>query len=90
MYQYSKYWLSLFYESNVGYSYLDLNLILKNQSLYRPEDISIILIYENNLINHDNKNSPISVGISSQIFPTFSSEEFDITIIFNKKDLLNN
>ena len=74
--------LSLFYEPNVGYSYLDLNLILKNQSLYRPEDISIILIYENNLINHDNKKSPISVGISSQIFPTFSSEEFDI-INFN-------
>jgi len=71
--------LSLFYEPNVGYSYLDLNLILKNQSLYRPEDISIMLIYENNLINHDNKKSPISVGISSQILQTFSSEEFYIT-----------
>ena len=71
--------LSLFYEPNVGYSYLDLNLILKNQSLYRPEDISIMFIYENNLINHDNKKSPISVGISSQILQTFSSEEFYIT-----------
>ena len=71
--------LSLFYEPNVGYSYLDLNLILKNQSLYRPEDISIMFIYENNLINHDNKKSPISVGISSQTLQTFSSEEFYIT-----------
>ena len=70
---------NLFYEPNVGYSYLDLNLILKNQSLYRPEDISIMFIYENNLINHDNKKSPISVGISSQILQTFSSEEFYIT-----------
>ena len=68
--------MSLFYESNVGYSYLDLNLILKNQSLYRPEDISIMFLYENNLINHDNKKSPISVGISSQILQTLVLKNF--------------
>ena len=68
--------ISLFHYPNIGYSFIDLNIILHNQSLYKPEDLSLMIIYENNLINHDNKKSPISEGISYQFLQFFSSDEY--------------
>ena len=66
----------IFYYPNEGYSFVDLNIILHSQSEYKPENLSIMIIYENNLINHDNKKSPISEGISYQFLQFFSSEEY--------------
>jgi len=66
----------IFYYPNVGYSFIDLNIILHNQNEYKPENLSIMIIYENNLINHDNKKSPISEGISYQFLQFFSSDEY--------------
>ena len=53
------YLVNLFYYPNIGYSSINLNVIINNQKLYKPEDISIMMIYENNLINHDEKISNI-------------------------------
>ena len=69
----------LFHYPNVGYSYIDLNIILHSQSGFKPEDLSIMIIYENNLINHDNKKSPISEGISYQFLQVFSSDDYYTT-----------
>ena len=41
-----------------------------------------MMIYENNLINHDDKKSPITEGISYQFIQGFSSKE-ETTINFN-------
>ena len=73
--------INLFYNPEEGYSYIDLNIILRNQSLYKPEDLIIMVIYENNLINHDNKISPITEGMSYVFLQDFSSDDFYITNI---------
>ena len=68
--------LSLFYNPNIGYSYIDLNIILTNQSLYVPEDLVLMIVYENNLINHDNKKTPISESISYDFIKVFNSKNY--------------
>ena len=74
--------LNLFYYPNIGYSTINLEIIMNNQNISSPEDISIMMIYENNLINHDDKKSPISEGISYQFIQGFSSNE-ETMINFN-------
>ena len=60
-----------------------MNIIIKDQNIYKPEDISIMMIYGNNLINHDDKESPISEGISYQFIQCFNSEEeSEINFVF--------
>ena len=68
--------ISIFYQPNIGYSSINLNFILQNQSEYSPENIEVMFIYENNLINHDNKTSSISEGISYQFIRGFSPKEY--------------
>ena len=70
--------ITLFYHPDIGYSHVNINVIIKNQNSYVPENISLMLIYENNLINHDNKEYPISEGFSYQ-FQDFSSNEYVTT-----------
>ena len=67
--------INLFYYPNIGSNSISLNIIIKDQNIYKPEDISIMMIYGNNLINHDDKISPISEGISYQFIQGFNSEE---------------
>ena len=68
--------MSLFYNPNIGYSYIDLNIILTNQSLYVPEDLVLMIVYENNLINHDNKKTPISESISYYFIKFLNSKNY--------------
>ena len=68
--------ISIFYQPNIGYSSINLNFILQNQNEYSPENIEVMFIYENNLINHDNKASPISKGVSYQFIRGFSAKEY--------------
>ena len=70
--------ISLFYQPSIGYSYININLILKNKKEYPPENINVMFIYENILINHDSKNSPLSEGISYQFISGFSSDEYSM------------
>ena len=75
--------LNLFYHPNIGYSYIDLNIILKNQSFYVPEDLALMIVYENNLINHDYKKIPISEAISYDFIKVFNSKNYySINFIF--------
>ena len=75
--------INLFYYPNIGSNSISLNIIIKDQNIYKPEDISIMMIYGNNLINHDDKISPISEGISYQFIQGFNSEEeAEINFVF--------
>ena len=69
--------ISLFYQPNKGYSYINLDVLFKNQSIYNKNDISLMIIYENNFLNHDNKNYPISRGIDFQMLDGFNSNELN-------------
>ena len=71
--------LSLFYAPNIGFNNINLNIIFKNQSKYSPENISLMMIYENNLINHNDKNNPISKSFDYNFIRSFNS--FDYTSI---------
>ena len=75
--------INLFYYPNIGSNSINLDIIFKEQNLYKPEDISIMMIYGNNLINHDDKESPISEGLSYQFIQGFNSEEeSEINFVF--------
>ena len=75
---------SLFYQPNIGYSDIKLNIFLRNQSFYKPEDICLMIIYENNFLNHNNKNSPLSKGVDFKFIQAFNSKEINsINFIIN-------
>ena len=65
--------LSLFYEPNIGYSLISLNVLIKNISTYTPEYIESIIISENNIINHNNKDKPISENFIYHMTSSFHS-----------------
>ena len=67
---------SLFYHPDIGYSNVIINIKLNNQNSYDPKNISLMIVYENNLINHNHKDSPISEGISFQFIQGFSYNEY--------------
>ena len=67
--------ISLFYFPNKGYSRIQLNIIIKDKTLFSPENSSIMMIFENNLINHDNNKSPISEGINHKFIQGFNYNE---------------
>ena len=69
--------INLFYQPNIGYSDIKLNIIIKNQNLYEPEDICLMIIYENNFLNHDNKNTPISRGVDYKFIQGFNAKEIN-------------
>ena len=68
--------LSLFYHPNIGYSFINLAIIFKNNSEYIPEKIQALIVSENNLINHKSKDNPIRKSYSYQITSGFNSLEF--------------
>ena len=70
--------ISLFYQPDIGFSSINLYFIYKNNNDYSPERIEVMFIYENNLINHENKTSPISEGISYEFLKGFSLKEYSI------------
>ena len=67
--------ISLFYYPNIGYSRIQLNIIIKDKNLFSPENSSIMMIFENNLINHDDKKSPITEGIQHKFIQGFNYNE---------------
>jgi hypothetical protein len=70
--------LSLFHLPDIGYNSINLFFNLKNQTEYIPETIALMIIYENNLFNHNDKKSPITEGIGYQFIEGFSSYEFTL------------
>ena len=67
--------LSLFYSPNFGFSYLTLEIIFKNNSIYKPENLQSLIISENNIIDHYNKSNPIRKSFIYQFTSTYSSLE---------------
>ena len=67
--------LSLFYSPNYGFSYITLDIIFKNNSIYKPENLQSLIISENNIIDHYNKSNPIRKSFVYQLTSTYSSLE---------------
>ena len=68
--------LPLFYYPNAGFSFITLNVIIKNNSLYTPEKIQSLIISENNLIDHYRKDDPISKSFIYQFTAAYNSIEY--------------
>ena len=68
--------ISLFYNPNIGYSLINLQVIIKKNTNYIPEKIQSLIISENNVIDHINKDKPISESFIYYMTTSFSSSEF--------------
>ena len=68
--------ISLFYYPNVGSSSINLYVFLKNNSHYKPEEIQSLIISENNLIDHINKDKPIIDNFIYYFTSSYSSFDF--------------
>ena len=74
--------ISLFYYPNIGSSTIDLNIILKNNSYFIPEKLQTLIVSENDLIEHNNKSSPINKNYIYYLTRGYSSSEFT-TVSYN-------
>ena len=68
--------LSFFYHPNIGFSVITLYVIFKNNSIYGPENLHSLIVTENNIIDHYNKNNPINKGFIFQFTGAYNSFEF--------------
>ena len=68
--------ISLFYNPNIGYSIINLNILLKDITIFTPEKISSLIISENNIIDHNNKNKPISESFIYHTLSGFDSLDY--------------
>ena len=74
--------LSLFYEPNIGYSLINLRIIIKDISIYSPENIGSIIVTENNIKDHNSKRKPINENFIYHKTTSFHSIEF-ISILYD-------
>jgi len=68
--------ISIYFYPNVAYSFIEINIIIKNNSKYIPEKLQAMIVSENDLINHYNKDNPITNFFIYQILTSFSSSEY--------------
>ena len=68
--------ISIFYYPNIGYSFIEINIIIKNNSEYIPEKLQAMIVTENDLIDHNNKDNPITSFFIYHISTSFSSSEY--------------
>ena len=74
--------ISLFYYPDIGYNIIRLHVIFKNNTEYIPEKVQTLIVSEINLIDHNNKNNPISNSFEYHPTPSFSSFQYT-TINYN-------
>ena len=74
--------LSLFYQPNIGSSSLNIHIVMNKSSIYAPEQLLTLILSENDLINHNNKENPITKNYIFQFIGGYSSYEYS-TINFN-------
>ena len=67
--------LSLFYHPNIGYSSINLHIILNNNT-YIPEKLMASIVSESDLIDHNNRDNPISKNYIYQFIGGFNSLEY--------------
>jgi len=65
--------LSLFYYPDIAYHMIELHIILKNNTYYKPEKIQSLIVSQNSLIDHINKSNPLSYSYEFHSTPSFSS-----------------
>ena len=68
--------ISLFYYPDIGYNLIRLHIIFKNNTEYIPEKVQTLIVSEINLIDHNNKNNPISNSFEYHPTPSFSSFQY--------------
>ena len=68
--------LSLFYHPNIGQSFINLYINIKKNNDFTPDDLQTLIISENDLIDHNNKENPISKNYIYQVTAGFSSLEY--------------
>jgi hypothetical protein len=66
---------NFFFLPNVGYSIINLYVFYKNNSIYSPNILQSIIVSENNYIDNNNKENPISDGFIYKLTSSFSSSE---------------
>ena len=74
--------ISLFYHPNIGFNSIYLDIIIKNNVNYTPENIQALIVTGNDLIDHNNKNNPINQNYIFHLTTGFSSSEYT-TINYN-------
>jgi hypothetical protein len=68
--------LPLFYTPGIGYSMIHLTILInKNITTHIPEKMALLIISENDIINHNNKNKPISENFIYHMPSSFSNLE---------------
>ena len=68
----------LFYLPDIGKTSLSLSIKLGENSIYSANDIILYIINGNDVIDHSNKDNPISNNYFTSIYTSFSSEKFNI------------
>ena len=68
--------ISLYFYPNIAYSFIDINITMKNNNEYIPEKLQTIVVHENDLIDHNNKDNPITSFFIYQVSSSFSSSEY--------------
>ena len=68
--------LSLFYLPNIGQSFINLHIYIKKNNDFTPDDLQTLIISQNDLIDHNNKENPISKNYIYQVTAGYSSLEF--------------
>ena len=72
----------LFYLPDIGKTSLSLSIKLGENSIYSANDLIIYIINGNDVIDHSNKDNPISNNYFTSIYTSFSSEKFNIINYF--------
>jgi hypothetical protein len=74
--------ISLFYHPHIGSSKINLYVIIKNNSNYKPEEIQSLISSGNNLIDHINKDEPIVDNFIHYFSSGYSSIKYSKTIYY--------
>lgn len=67
---------SLFYHPQIGYSFINLRIIMKNSSIYSPGQLQSLIVTENDLIDHSNKEHPINDNFIYYFSSSYSPYEY--------------
>ena len=67
---------SLFYHPQIGYSYINLHILMKNSSIYSPGQLQSLIVTENDLIDHNNKDHPINDNFINYLSSSYSPYEY--------------
>ena len=67
---------SLFYDTNIGFSYILIDTIMENDGEDIPDNLKSIIITENNIVDHYNKANPIRKSYIYKFSDSYTSRQF--------------